>query len=645
MQEKAPFYRFFITQNKFEKTSTRKYPNSAYAIVEPPAIIIDTCIGKEKQKEVDRFLEEVRAYADDRNIRKNPYLYGQDFKIEFNIDENCTKEKIDLGKLGIFGDIPKRVDIHSNTSDINLPSKMVNEYDAITVDSTSPITNLFDGEVKLYNLELNSDEVDLSFTKNVSFVGTDPSITRIDHAYKSGIITRTPIDLWLNRDLADGSKLVKIPSNLQNTNYLSIRSDEVEFLYPEKMVSANELQRFDCHGNACDPLLSKLTDDSLASIIRIEKDRNKSVYDFTGKLQNLKSVKGFTIPDLRGLDKDSFVRVVRNTYFAQWDDAFGTGTQHPIPREVHDELNDMLRPCWHGISPYREWDQKSDDACNSVYDFLNRSVEDIQDDFENNVPLTKTDIYFLTEFDPTFKKNYEDKLKKQEEERIDNLNRHLQKLVNNLRENPLLDDDEVKINNYEVELIKCYPFLNTLELCATYNITRDAQKLIMNKIEGNEVKESSYIHCIHTAICNISVDEFEEIKENTEELQKIISSEGRREEIDLSPIEHFIAFKSWVEGLSLAGMDAFTIQDEMDILTGNPIYESLMSFSVQYETGLLDEYLSHIQNSCVFDGEPHDSCLIANVEKLMDIFHDDPVKSDKILSIAPKTYEYKIEEE
>ncbi|MCP4762862.1 MAG: hypothetical protein GY870_13870, partial [archaeon] len=156
------------------------------------------------------------------------------------------------------------------------------------------------------------------------------------------------------------------------------------------------------------------------------------------------------------------------------------------------------------------------------------------------------------------------------------------------------------------------------------------QELVMQKInpETKEVEIEDYIECIHTAVMDITPEEFMELENNIDAQEEIFKktlnirwSEDPRT-INLTPEEHFKAFKSWVAGIAEAGVDAFEIQDEIDrnLNLMYPIVHFIMQFLVKCDPELISEYLVKIERECRFEGETHIPSLIANLKILFEYF-------------------------
>ncbi len=193
-----------------------------------------------------------------------------------------------------------------------------------------------------------------------------------------------------------------------------------------------------------------------------------------------------------------------------------------------------------------------------------------------------------------------------------------------------------------------FPFIREdVFLIARVNAETGRQHLVMQKIDLNtgKVEIEDKIVCIHTAIMDIPVKEFAELHNNIvsqEELQKNIlniRSSEELDEIELTPEEHFKALKSWVAGIAEAGLNSFSIQDEIDksLNLMYPIVNFIMRFLIKVDNSFIFEYLSKIERECRFEGERHDTSLIANLIPILDILVIEPDLDPEFGDIASNT--------
>ena len=177
-------------------------------------------------------------------------------------------------------------------------------------------------------------------------------------------------------------------------------------------------------------------------------------------------------------------------------------------------------------------------------------------------------------------------------------------------------------------LIEKFRFIkDDVFLCPRVDTETGKQKLIMQKInlETNEVEFKDFIGCIHTAVTDISTEEFEEYQNDTNvqedlnnETLEIRSSEGLTE-INLTPEEKFGALKSWAASIAESGHDAFRIQTEIEKY-GNlaiPISNFLLKFMLRVDSEFIEEYILKIERECVYEGVKYDAFIFMS---LMPIF-------------------------
>ena len=166
-------------------------------------------------------------------------------------------------------------------------------------------------------------------------------------------------------------------------------------------------------------------------------------------------------------------------------------------------------------------------------------------------------------------------------------------------------------------------------LCPWVDTDTGKQQLILQKInlKTNEVEFEDEIECIHTAITQISTEEFEDYQNDADtqkhmnkKILEIRSSEGLTE-INLTPEEKFKAFKSWTAGITEAGLNAFRIQDEIDKSLDllYPISQFLMKFMIKADSDFIQQYLAKIERDCMFEGFRHESSFIANSIPILEI--------------------------
>jgi len=171
-----------------------------------------------------------------------------------------------------------------------------------------------------------------------------------------------------------------------------------------------------------------------------------------------------------------------------------------------------------------------------------------------------------------------------------------------------------------------YPFIyKDVFLIAEVDKYSGNQWLVMRKIDPRTLRVllEDRIQCIHTAITTIETEEFEArvSDENFEkEMLNIRSSEGTQE-VRLDPEEKFFAFRSWVAGIAEAGVNAITIQSDIEQY-GHlfyPIANRIFNFLLKAKTTFIKDFLLRMERDCVFEGEYHKPSIHANLFKLLPV--------------------------
>ncbi|MHA1729276.1 MAG: hypothetical protein ACTSWY_11165, partial [Promethearchaeota archaeon] len=175
-------------------------------------------------------------------------------------------------------------------------------------------------------------------------------------------------------------------------------------------------------------------------------------------------------------------------------------------------------------------------------------------------------------------------------------------------------------------LTEKYRFIrNDVFLCPYLDKKTNRPKLKIQKInpKTGDVELEDQIYCIHTAVTDVSPEEFNRYQEDLDYAEKfdnktlkIRSSEGLNlKKINLTAEDRLFALRSWVQGIAEAGMDAFKLQGEIDRVANlqYPILDFLMRFLIKAdpESDFIFDYLQKIEKECVFEGERHDVSMIA----------------------------------
>lgn len=179
--------------------------------------------------------------------------------------------------------------------------------------------------------------------------------------------------------------------------------------------------------------------------------------------------------------------------------------------------------------------------------------------------------------------------------------------------------DELKESNF----IECYDFVDEKhKLCAMVDQKTGKQQLMMYKLnKDNEVIKTDSISCIHTAVCDISPQQYDELEHNEELKDKLLKTYSleNRIEINLAPQEKFFAFTSWVQGIAEQGLNALQLQTDIEDLAQfiTPISDPLRDFILEDNVEAIKNYIDLIKKQCQFEGKTHDACLIANLDPLI----------------------------
>ncbi len=177
-------------------------------------------------------------------------------------------------------------------------------------------------------------------------------------------------------------------------------------------------------------------------------------------------------------------------------------------------------------------------------------------------------------------------------------------------------------------------------LCPWIDTETGKQKLTLQKInlKTREIESEDRIDCIHTAITEISTEEFENYQNDADVQERLdkntlnIRSSERLTEINLTPEEKFASFKSWTAGIAEAGMNAFHIQDEIDknLNLMYPISSFIFRFMAKVDSDFIPEYLMKIERDCMFEGTRHESSFIANTIPILEMVWRNYCKDDLI---------------
>lgn len=202
---------------------------------------------------------------------------------------------------------------------------------------------------------------------------------------------------------------------------------------------------------------------------------------------------------------------------------------------------------------------------------------------------------------------------------------------------------------------KCYPkWLDNFELCAEINPADLKQTLIM-KYKNPETKEEKIqnINCIHTALANISTEDFNAIKEEKGQEKLFIMSSEKKTVENLDVLDKYYAFKMWVKSIHDFQDDAFGVQGEVERfggLTSYSLSQQLFNFVVKNDPTYLEKYLANMKNYCGYTNEKgeeelSENCLFSRLYGLLNNrdFELTDKQEDKIFNII-KDYPFVVKE-
>ncbi len=195
-----------------------------------------------------------------------------------------------------------------------------------------------------------------------------------------------------------------------------------------------------------------------------------------------------------------------------------------------------------------------------------------------------------------------------------------------------------------------YPFIrNDIFIIAEVNGTTGRQRVLLEHIDPktNEILHEDSINCIHVNVCDIPVADLgnQNVQENLEEISVQIRSSKKLTEIRLTPLERFNALKSWTAGIAEAGIDAFRLQDQIDVTAKlqKPITIIFLKFLIKVDFNFIFQYLGNIEQIKRHTDTNIDSFLIASLipvlEALISWEYDEGLKkSDEFFGIVDRIF-------
>jgi hypothetical protein len=191
-------------------------------------------------------------------------------------------------------------------------------------------------------------------------------------------------------------------------------------------------------------------------------------------------------------------------------------------------------------------------------------------------------------------------------------------------------------------LIVYYPFLRDDIRLGAIVYPNGKQKLLMEHFdpETGKILLHDEIDCIHTAVQDISVEDFNDAKKDKEFYEKImeIRSSEQVKIIHLANEEKFKAMKSWVAGIAEAGMEAFRIQTEIEIANqfAYPITDKLLYFLIRVDPKFIPSYLRKMEQEGMFEGVKHEGFVISKLLPIMHMLFMDLVSHQGMSEIGRK---------
>jgi hypothetical protein len=215
----------------------------------------------------------------------------------------------------------------------------------------------------------------------------------------------------------------------------------------------------------------------------------------------------------------------------------------------------------------------------------------------------------------------------------------------------ILLDVEIQ-QNLQLKYIKPFNFVQQdCFLVARIDPETKKQELIFNKLnlQTKEIEFEDVMECIHTGITRVSYEEYAELIENPESQHYILNTKIKNQIVEKSIIklnnqsaeniaklnhkiddsfddvnkldidEKFFAFKSWVQGIAEAGVDALYLQTEIDkSMQGSiPIAQFLCKNLMKIDNSFLIQYIDKIERECKFEGVYHKASLHANLNIIL----------------------------
>ncbi len=148
-----------------------------------------------------------------------------------------------------------------------------------------------------------------------------------------------------------------------------------------------------------------------------------------------------------------------------------------------------------------------------------------------------------------------------------------------------------------------------------------------------EVILEDAVDCIHTAVCTLSPEEFDELATSEEFANHVLAirSSEKIKQITLPIEEQFLAFRSWVAGIAEAGMAGFDIQGEIETTSQlqYTITGRILRFLTRVDPAFLLEYLDYVDRTSMHEGVRHRAYLIASLLPVLETLANDTKIPDR----------------
>jgi hypothetical protein len=194
-----------------------------------------------------------------------------------------------------------------------------------------------------------------------------------------------------------------------------------------------------------------------------------------------------------------------------------------------------------------------------------------------------------------------------------------------------------------------YPFLREDVRLGAWVFSNGRQVLRMEQldIESQKIIRFDELDCIHTAVQDIPVEEFNDENIDQEFVDNMLQTRSSEEirVIHLAPEEKFKAFNSWVAGIAEAGMEAFELQTEIEIANrfAYPITDKLLRFMIHVDPKFIPTYLVKTEQAAFFNGIRHDAYMISKLLPVCNMLFMDMIQHQGLTEMGKKVLAMLIE--